>query len=283
VNIEPGDPQVLDSNHSIPPGSLRHLAILFSPEEKRSALAALYVVASEIFASADLANHDVAHTRLEWWRREIDRLVAGVPQHPAARLLVPLRGQIDLGILAELPIAAELDLARFSYESASQVDGYAKRAGGVLQAVATRWLAAPATPAPATVECVMRLGAAVRKTETLRDVRQDACDGRIYWPLDEFEHSGIDPMDLKRTTFSDRLKAMLRASHERLARELQEQDAAVPGNERRWARHTIVLARLHRALLETLARHGYDVATRRVELGSFARVWYAWRAARSAR
>ncbi len=74
-------------NRAAPPGSMRYFSLLYSPEERRDAVLALYVIDTEIRESAKSASHDVAHTRLTWWRAETDRLVNGNPQHPATRLL----------------------------------------------------------------------------------------------------------------------------------------------------------------------------------------------------
>ena len=69
-------------NRAAPPGSMRYFSLLYAPEERREQVCALYVIDAEIRESAQSVNHDVAHTRLQWWRGEIDRLVR--PQETAA-------------------------------------------------------------------------------------------------------------------------------------------------------------------------------------------------------
>ena len=54
---------------------MRYFALLYTPAEHRDALSALFVIDTELRDSAASASHDVAHTRLQWWRAEIDRLV----------------------------------------------------------------------------------------------------------------------------------------------------------------------------------------------------------------
>ena len=48
-------------------------------------------------------------------------------------------------------------------------------------------------------------------------------------------------------------------------------------------RPVLVLAELHRKLLDRIAARNYDVATERVELGPLQKPWTAWRAARRAK
>src|SRR5437868_15335377 len=100
-------------NRAAPPGSLRYFALLYTPEPLRDAVTALYVIDAEIRESAQSANHDVAHTRLQWWRQEIDRLVNANPQHPATRTLNSLASfdRKNFSRLHELLVAADMDLA----------------------------------------------------------------------------------------------------------------------------------------------------------------------------
>src|SRR3989337_1986848 len=104
-------------NRAAPPGSMRYFSLLYTPEDRRDAVLALYVIESEIRESSRIASHDVAHTRLQWWRGETDRLVNGNPQHPATRVLCD-RGLGDRGVfnkLHEVLVAADMDLARMTF------------------------------------------------------------------------------------------------------------------------------------------------------------------------
>ena len=88
-------------------------------------LDALYGFDAEIRATVDSTAHETAHARLQWWRGEIDRLVAGRPSHPIAVALEPLRTRrdVDLASLHESLVAADLDLARLTYRSWEELRG----------------------------------------------------------------------------------------------------------------------------------------------------------------
>src|SRR3954467_5383951 len=104
-------------NRAAPVGSMRYFALLYTPPELREAVTALFVIDAEIRESAQSPNHDVAHTRLQWWRQEIDRLTNNNSQHPAARIL-QAQAQFDrkrFAKLHELIVAADMDLARMTY------------------------------------------------------------------------------------------------------------------------------------------------------------------------
>ena len=74
-------------NRAAPPGSMRYFALLYAPVEQRELLTALFVIDAEIRASATQVAHEVAHTRLQWWRAEVDRLINRNAQHPATQVV----------------------------------------------------------------------------------------------------------------------------------------------------------------------------------------------------
>src|ERR1700754_3356454 len=119
-------------NRAAPPGSMRYFSLLYAPEDRREPFLALSVVDAEIRESAQSANHDVAHTRLQWWRGEIDRLVNGSPQHPATRLLNegPVTDRSTFAKLHETIAAADMDLARMTYSNMPELRAYSSRSGG---------------------------------------------------------------------------------------------------------------------------------------------------------
>jgi 15-cis-phytoene synthase len=264
-------------NRAAPAGSLRYFSLLYAPDDKRDQLCALYVVEAEIRESALSANHDVAHTRLQWWRAEIDRLVNGSPQHPATRLLNETPGdRARFGKLHEVAAAADMDLARMTYSNMQELRAYCSRSGGAIQELLAAQLVAPAPLDDANRASANRLGSGVRQSEILRDLRQDACDGRVYLPQDRLTEHDVTLEDLRGREVSPRLKAALREYRDVVQEQLQAALATTTPQLRPLA----VLAALHRRLLDRIAAHDYDVATSRIDLGPIEKPWVAWRAAR---
>jgi 15-cis-phytoene synthase len=267
-------------NRAAPPGSMRYFSLLYTPEDRRDAVLALYVVDSEIRESSRIASHDVAHTRLTWWRAETDRLVNGSPQHPATRLLCDRwRGERSVfSKLHEVLAAADMDLARMTFNNQQELRAYCARSGGALQELVASQLAAPGAldePARATAN---KLGVGIRLAEMLRDLRQDACDGNVYLPLDMLDKHELEPEHLRAREVEPKLKQALKN-----LRELALNELALPNRgAHEHLRPVFVLAALHRKLLDRIAARNYDVATERIELGPLQKPWTAWRAARRA-
>jgi len=97
------------------PGSHRYFVLLYAPAAYRGALAGLLAVADEIGAGlARRLDHELAHARLDWWRRELEQHRAGLGRHPTLRALRATASPAATAAPLELqPLleAATLDLA----------------------------------------------------------------------------------------------------------------------------------------------------------------------------
>lgn len=271
----------MTSERGAPPGSLRYFAVLFAPPETRPVLEALYEFEAEIRDTIDTSSHEAAHARVQWWRGEVDRLVAGRASHPVAIALQPVRerNDVDLGLLYETLVAADLDLARMTYRNWPELEAYCVRAAGALQTIAAAVLAGDRPVTEDERRFARKLGSAQRQAEMIRDVRRDLRRGRLYLPLDVVESAGITPAELQQPTLPAGLEVLVADWRARVARVLAELPDSLPERTHRAAqRHGLVLGALHARLLEESSRRagGGDV---RVELGPFARLWTAWRTA----
>jgi len=271
----------LTSERGAPPGSLRYFAVLFAPADARPALEALYDFEAEVRATVDTSSHEAAHARVQWWRGEIDRLIAGRATHPIAIALQPVRERrdVDLGLLHETLVAADLDLARMTYHNWQELEAYCVRAAGALQTVAAAVLAGDRPVSEDERHFARALGSAQRQAEMIRDVRHDLRRGRLYLPLDLVESAGIAPTALQQPEPPAGLDALLAEWRVRVAGALAELPGSLADRTHRAAqRHGLVLGALHARLLEESARRAGDDDVR-VELGPFARLWTAWRTA----
>jgi len=271
----------LTSEHGAPPGSLRYFAVLFAPPAARPVLDALYGFEAEVKATTDAAAHETAHARLQWWRGEIDRLVAGRPTHPIAIALAPLRQRRDADIasLHESLVAADLDLARLTYRNWDELDAYCYRASGALQTLAAATLAGDRTATAAELEFARQLGSAQRQAEMIRDFQLDLRRGRLYLPLEVIEAAGFDPSGWQQAPPQEPVTRLLDAWRSRVARSLASLPSLLPEKSQRAAQRSgLVLAALHERLLTETARIQTDAGLR-ADVGPLARLWTAWRTA----
>lgn len=268
-------------NRAAPPGSMRHLAAMYAPEAAREYVVAVYLIETEIRESAISASHDVAHTRLRWWREEIERLNQGRPQHPATRLLAEVPRQPDWTQLQQLLFAADIELSRMTFDTTDELQAYLERSGGIVQQLIAE-VTQPDPLADSLRAHARRLGAIVRHAEVLRDLRREAHAGRIYVPLDQLEAAKIPHSALGADQASPALRKIVAAQAKQSLDELQQHERGLNATDRASLRPVLVFAALHAKLLQRLARGEYSPQPP-LELGAMERIWLAWRAALRAR
>ncbi|MGB6486103.1 MAG: hypothetical protein WBE91_04400, partial [Steroidobacteraceae bacterium] len=114
-------------------GTPRFLAWLYSTPAQQPVLAALCAIEREVGASLRPGvDHQVAHTRLEWWREECARCAAGHPVHPLTRelrihlqrLAPAARVDSALAELSGLTDIATWDLASATFERRAELTAY---------------------------------------------------------------------------------------------------------------------------------------------------------------
>ena len=263
---------------AVPAGSLHHLAVLFSGTPHRPLLEALYGYQAEVRRIARFDSHEAAHARLQWWRGEVDRVAAGRAEHPLGRALLPLREHrhADPSLLHETLVAADLDLARFTYRSWQELDAYLYRSAGAMQVLIAAVLAGDDAMATGLREFAARLGAATRQAQMLFDVERDAAAGRVYLPREVLSAAGADPSVLGRHRGDHAATKVLAGWQTRICAQIESLPDLLPDARQRAAqRHGLVLAALHGRWLELWS--GPQNARR--ELGPFVRLWTAWRTA----
>lgn len=267
---------------ALEPGSLRHFAVLFSGSPQRPLVEALYAFEAELRRIAAATSHEAAHAKLQWWRAEVDRLAAGRPSHPLACELLPLRGRrdVDLALLHEMLVAADLDLARMTYATWQELDAYLFRAAGSTQTLIAATLAGDRGVTPAERQFARRLGAALRQSEMLFDLDLDLARGRLYAPTTALVAEGIDPVAFVRDRSAATAGSFIAGWQERVRRELESLPALLAEPVlRATQRHGLVLAALHARRLAPGSARGTPAGGPRTELGPLTRLWTAWRTA----
>jgi 15-cis-phytoene synthase len=121
-------------------------------------------------------------------------------------------------------------------------------------------------------------GIAFQLTNILRDVREDAANGRVYLPQEDLLRFGYGVEQLYRFERDDRFRALMRFQVERARRYY---DGARPlfGLLPPPGRAVFqVLIRTYRGLLDAIEKRDYDVFSRRVSLSGWHKLGLVVRA-----
>lgn len=263
-----------------PPGSPRYFALLFAPAAQRASLTALFALQSEIQSAAYTpVDHGVAHTRLEWWRGEIERLAAGKPAHPVSRELLAANRGVDFAPLGQLVIDAQWELARLTLETLEEFQAAGWRSQGVVQWIGMQLAGVSAADAEPFAR---DLGAALALERTLLTLRPAAANGSVRLPLADLNVRGVTLEDLRDKQPSAPLAQYVSELCEQAGQRLTSNVDSLRQPLRSALRAHIVLAGLSRAQLGRIARAAGRAEDFQQEPSNLKRLWTAWRAARSA-
>ena len=258
-------------------GSSFYYSFLFLPPDRRRAITALYAFCREVDDVVDeIADPQLARTKLDWWRDETRRLYAGVPEHPVTRALAPHLAafSVDRVLLEEIIEGMQMDLDHSQFADFASLRLYCHRVAGVVGILASRIFGASD---PQTSRFAETLGQAFQLTNIIRDVGEDARRGRIYLPRDELARDGVAPDDILGCQHTPALESHLRAQAAR-ARELYRAAyALLPETDRRSQRPALIMATIYSALLDEIEDDGFRVLHRRVSLTPIRKLWLAWR------
>jgi len=264
-------------------GSSFYYSFLFLPPERRRAITALYAFCREVDDVVDECRDEfVARQKLAWWRDEVARVFAGIPEHPVGHALKTIIGTFDLPQeqLLEIIDGMEMDLDHESYPGFRELQLYCHRVAGVVGLLAAEIFGYEDRQTRKYAEA---LGLAFQLTNILRDVREDATRGRIYIPLDELERFGVQPAELQRPETSPRLQELFAFQAERAREQYHLAHALLPEGDRYAQRAGLVMSAIYEAVLDRIEARGYRVLEGRVSLPPLRKLWLAWKTVRAER
>lgn len=201
----------------------RYLSVLYAPEDRRGALAALYAFNAEIARIRDLVHEPLpGEVRLQWWRDLINGTEHGnVAGHPVAAALVAAIERYDLPCAAfdNYCEARIFDLYDDPMPSRNDLEGYCgETASAIIQLAA---LILDRDAALAKAELAGHAGVAQAVTGLLRLLPIHRRRGQVYVPADMLAAVGTDREALlgntDRSAHERVVQALLALAHEHYA------------------------------------------------------------------
>jgi phytoene synthase len=263
-------------------GSSFYYSFLFLKPARRRAITALYAFCREVDDVVDeVADPDVARTKLAWWRNEISAAFAGTPQHPVALALQPVIAAFALpqAHFQTVIDGMAMDLEHSRYLDFAGLELYCHRVAGVVGLMSAEIFGASE---PATRSYARDLGVAFQLTNIIRDVGEDARRGRIYLPQDELARFGVPVSALLRRERGAGFEALMAYQVARAREWYRRALDALPAADRPAQRPGLIMAAIYRTLLQEIESSGFDVLDQRIGLTPLRKFWIAWKTARAA-
>lgn len=261
-------------------GSSFYYAFRFLPEDRRRAITAFYAFCREVDNIVDeVSDPAVAHTKLGYWRREVDALYLGTAQHPVMQALKPHIKPMLLPQSAFQTVidGMQQDLEKTRYLNFAELSAYCYKAAGVVGEVSARIFGMSVPDNPKTLEYARALGEALQLTNIIRDVGEDARRGRIYLPQDELDRLGVSSGSLLRGVADPKFSELMKFQYSRAVEIYDRALAVLPTEDKRSQRTGLAMGAIYRALLEEIRRDGYRVLEHRVALTPIRKLWLAWK------
>jgi phytoene synthase len=227
----------------------------------------------------ECSDRDIAQQKIDWWRNEILATFDGKPQHPVAIALQQQVVQIPNArhYLLDILNGMEMDLTFQGYETMADLEVYAYRVAGVVGLMAAHIFG---FQHPDTLQYAKKLGLAFQLTNIIRDVREDACRGRIYLPKEDLLRFQIRYEDIEQLQHSAAFEKLMQFEVERAKTYYREALALLSEEDRYSQRVGLIMANIYQTLLQEIEMDQYRVLEHRIKLTPVRKLWIAWSTAR---
>ena len=254
-----------------------YYAFLTLPLEKRQAIYATYAfcrLCDDIVDEPGRAGNravELADVRLS-----LDRAYDGDESGPIWTALADSQRRfgIDKSHYAAVIEGCEMDLTRSRYADFEELVEYCKK---VASAVGLVCIEVCGYEDENAVSYAIDLGIAMQLTNVIRDVSEDAANGRIYLPKDDMDRFGYSEEELLGNKVNDRFRELIKFQVERASEYFKSGNRLFPLLDRRSRACPQAMAEVYMRILEKIERADYDVVSRRIGLSKTAKLALAAR------
>lgn len=249
-----------------------YYSFLLLPKHKRLAMCAVYAYMRRCDDLSDEEGASLA--ALGEWRENLEQTLEGRPAEDPiwpAFLDTVRRFEIPSGFFREMLDGVSSDFSRKSVESFEDLYRYCYLVASVVGLTVTHIFE---FEDPRALELAEKCGIAFQLTNILRDVREDAGNGRIYLPKEDLDRFGVTSIE----TESPALKALLRFEGAR-ARRYYDESRPLIGMVHADSRAALwALMEIYSKILTRMESEDYPVLQRRVSLSTAEKLWILARA-----
>jgi phytoene synthase len=230
-------------------GSSFYAGMRLLPPERRNALFAVYALARRI---DDVADGDAAAAgklaELGEIRAGLERLDEAVDPVLVALADASSRFPIPVGAFGELVDGAEMDVRGTDYATFSELEVYCRCVAGSIGRLSLGVF--DCSDRERATPLADGLGIALQIGNILRDVGEDAANGRLYLPREDLQRFGCEAVD---GGFEGPIELVIAFEAERGLGRLRAGLELVPLIDRRSASCVLAMAGKYRRLLERIA------------------------------
>ena len=242
----------------------------FLSVEKRNAITVLYAFCRELDDVVDgCTDPNVAQITLNWWHSDLEKVFNNeMPEHPVHQALKDIRASFDLpkDEFEALIDGMQMDLEQARYGSFDELKLYCHRVAGVVGRLIARILG---FSNPQTLEYADKMGLALQLTNIIRDVGEDARQGRIYLPIEEMQKFDVPANVIMQCKPTDNFAKLMQFQVDRARETYREAMLLLPAADKKSQKVGLIMAAIYYALLNEIDRDGaQNVLTYKIAIPS---------------
>ncbi|HET9905698.1 MAG TPA: phytoene/squalene synthase family protein [Anaerolineales bacterium] len=246
-----------------------YFASALLPEEKRSAVRALYAFCRVVDDIVDESTDIEREEKLNYWREMVetasfseDDLVAAAWADTIIRYHIPRHYALQLidGVAR--------DLTQSRYQTFEELTTYCY---GVASTVGLMSMYIIGFHSNEAVPYAIKLGVALQMTNILRDVGEDHQIGRLYLPREEMAFYGVNEQDIAAGRVTNHWRQFMKFQIDRTRQLYDASWEGVKMLEREGQLAIGAASVFYQGILDEIEKNDYDVFTRRASLSSWGK------------
>ena len=272
-------------------------SFLTLPHEKRRSMNALYAFnrITDDLGDDPEVSLDLRRAQLAAWRQSV-RAALGNPRddvrpvdlpktaevatlqtHPALPAVVDMvaRHHIPHEHLLAVIDGVEMDLHPLDVDTFADLERYCYRVAGAVGLCCIHvWGFHDERAKSLAIDC----GLALQLTNILRDLGEDASQGRVYLPREDLVRFSYPSDELGRHVLDDRFRTLMRFEVDRARGYYAKSEQLLAYLDRPGKPILRAMLDIYGGLLKEIERRGFDVFSERVSLAKWKKLWFAGRA-----
>ena len=269
-------PEQYCRNKVLTTGSSLYYSLLYLPDDKKAAVTAIHAFcreASEVITASDPA---IAHSKLSWWRSEIDRCFNEQAQHPVSKALqTPLQSwNLPQEYFHEILDGVQMDLEQHQYQTFNELGLYCYRLSGTTGLLTAEIYGYQHRD---TLKYAQTLGTAFKLTHILRNTHRDTQHGHLYIPTETLQKFDVTTNELLQNTTPEKLQALFEYLTQQASKYYHQAFELLPDHDRYSQTPGLIQTAINQALLSEIRKDNYRILNQRVSLTPVRKFWIAWK------
>jgi phytoene synthase len=250
-----------------------YYAFAILPEEKRNAIYAAYAFSGYVDDIADeLTDREEQRRQMDEARRRLYAARDGNAEGPLFTALQWSFKAFDIPVefFDELVAGVEMDFTKDRYETWEELKLYCYRVASMVGLICTSVFGAKADPR--AKDFAIHMGIGLQITNIMRDVKEDAARGRVYFARDELARFGLTEQDILDGRYDDQFIALMEHYGARARRYFRSGRRLLPLLDLRSRACVNVLQGVYFEILKRIEKRDYDVFSQRVGMSTPAKL-----------